>query len=196
MDPVDLAKELKANLQNGHKSSDAEVHLQKYGPNELNKTPKPSLLMLFVVQLTNIIIVLLIAAAIASLSVNATSRKNDQPLSYVEGIAIFLIVIINAGIAAVTENSANDALEKLAKMSQPAARLIRDGKEVEVKSVEIVPGDIVVLGVGDIVPADMRLLDAADLKVSEMPLTGEPDDVSKTTKFKGAALTPLLATLS
>jgi len=191
MELDELAKALGTSLENGLRQADADTLLDKFGPNELGKNPKPSLLMLFIVQLTNIIIVLLIAAAVASILVNATGRKNDQPLSYVEGLAIFLIVILNAGIAAVTENSANDALEKLSKMSSPSARLIRDGKEVEPKSSTIVPGDIVLLGVGDIVPADVRLLEASDLKVSEMPLTGEPDDVQKNTKTKASGkLTP------
>jgi len=179
-----LASTLNTNLQNGLNQPKADELLSQYGANELHKTPKPSLLMLFLVQLTNVIIVLLIAAAVASILVNATGTKNDQPLSYIEGFAIFLIVIINAGIAAVTENSANDALEKLSKMSSPCARVVRDGKEIELKSASIVPGDVVLLDVGDIVPADVRLLEAADLKVSEMPLTGEPDDVSKSTKTK------------
>ncbi|CAK0836226.1 unnamed protein product [Prorocentrum cordatum] len=99
--------------------------------------------------------------------------------SYVEGIAIFVIVLLNAGIAAVTENSANDALEKLAKMTAPDSTCIRDGTEKKVKTTAVVPGDMVLLSVGDVVPADMRMLAAADLKVSEMPLTGEPDDVAK-----------------
>merc|ERR1719337_210856 len=138
-------------------------------------------------QLTNLIIALLITAAVASLTVNATDpdpESRSDAMSYVEGIAIFIIVFVNAGIAAYTENSANNALDALSKMSQAQSLVLRDGKQQNVDSNKIAVGDIVLLGVGDVVPADMRLFDSADLKVNEMLLTGEPDDVVKTCKTK------------
>ena len=106
--------------------------------------------------------------------------------AYAEGIAIFAIVILNAGIATLTEHSANNALAAMAKMSQPTSSVVRDGKLVEsplLDSTQIVRGDIVLLQVGDIVPADIRLIESSELKVTEM-LTGEPDDVGKNYKVK------------
>merc|ERR1719188_1445803 len=122
----------------------------------------------------NMLIILLIIAAVASFAVPGGSA--------VSGIAILVIVILNAGIAAFTENSAGNALEMLSNMSQPEAMVLRAGCEEQVKSNTIVRGDVVILGVGDVVPADMRLIEAHDLKVDEMPLTGESEDVSKTVK--------------
>merc|ERR1719238_2141015 len=101
------------------------------------------------------------------------------------------IVIINAGIAAYTENDANNAFEALSKMSQPSTSVKRDGKVLQIPSNELVKGDIVLLGTGDVAPADLRLITADELKVNEMLLTGEPDDVAKKAEVKpSSALTP------
>jgi len=172
------------NVEKGLSTKQAASVLAQDGPNELEKPPKPTLLMLFLMQLTGFVIILLLCAAVASVAVNATGPKKDDPLSYTTGMAIFVIVFINAGIAAWTEHKAGDALEALSKMTQAAIYVLRDGKEVQVPVPEVVRGDIVVLGTGDVVPADLRLVDAQDVKVSEMALTGEPDDVGKTSKIK------------
>jgi len=182
--PEELAGQLGTSLTQGLTSSQAAEKLAKDGPNELEKPPKPTLLMLFVMQLTGFVIILLIIAACASMLVNGAGPNKSDPLSYTTGIAIFVIVLINAGIAAWTEHKAGDALEALSKMTQASIYVLRDGKEVKVDVPNVVRGDIVVLGTGDVVPADMRLTGAEDIKVSEMALTGEPDDVAKTWKIK------------
>eukprot|EP00931_Biecheleriopsis_adriatica_P083561 TRINITY_DN5716_c0_g1_i1.p1 TRINITY_DN5716_c0_g1~~TRINITY_DN5716_c0_g1_i1.p1 ORF type:complete len:1073 (-),score=268.36 TRINITY_DN5716_c0_g1_i1:190-3408(-) len=173
-----------SDAKTGMEDSKAKERLAQDGLNELYKPPKPTLLMLFIMQLLGFIIILLIIAAVASMVVNATGANASDPLSYTTGIAIFVIVLINAGIAAWTEHKAGGALEALSKMSQASIYVVRDGKEILVPTNEIVRGDVVVLGTGDVVPADMRLFESEDLKVSEMALTGEPDDVSKTWKLK------------
>merc|ERR1719331_1871545 len=122
----------------------------------------------------NPIILLLVGAAIASLAVNSITTA----------VAFLFIVLLNAGIAAATENSAGSALEALSNMSQPEAQLLRGGAQRAVLSKDIVCGDVVILGVGDVVPADIRLLEASDLKVNEMPLKGESEDVNKAVKLK------------
>merc|ERR1719424_662117 len=99
------------------KSSDAEQRLQAEGLNELEKPSPPTLLMLFVMQMTNIIMVLLTVSAFASLAIAAAGDDRDEWISYVEGTAIMGIVILNAMIAAVTENAANSALAALASLS-------------------------------------------------------------------------------
>jgi len=172
------------NLRAGLNTADADKKLKEDGLNELHKPPKPTLLMLFIMQLLGFIIILLIIAAVASMAVNATGTRAEDPLSYTTGIAIFVIVLLNAGIAAWTEHKAGDALEALSKMTQAAIYVVRDGQEVQIPTNHVVRGDVVVLGTGDVVPADMRLAESEDLKVSEMALTGEPDDVSKTWKLK------------
>ena len=99
--------------------------------------------------------------------------READPGRYVDAIAIFIIVFLNAGIAASTENAANGALDALDALSAPASRVVRDGQESEVESAALVVGDLVLLNVGDVVPADCRVCESADLKVNEMLLTGE-----------------------
>merc|ERR1719159_1435814 len=173
--PIELlTQSLAVNPALGLTPEAAKARLEVDGPNELTKTQRPKFMALFVVQLLNPIILLLIGAAAASLAVNSTTTA----------AAILFIVLLNAGIAAATENSAGSALEALSNMSQPEAQLLRDGVQRAIPSKDIVCGDVVILGVGDVVPADIRLLEASDLKVNEMPLTGESEDVSKSVKLK------------
>jgi magnesium-transporting ATPase (P-type) len=182
----ELVKQFKTDPNKGLSSAYAAQKLEQDGKNELYKPPRPSLLMLFVAQLAGFIIVLLIIAAIASMVVNATGseERRTDGLSYTTGIAIFVIVLLNAGIAAYTENQAGGALDALAKMSQPSITVVRDGQEVDLDTTLIVEGDIVLIATGDVVPADLRLINATDVKVAEMCLTGEPDDVAKNAKLK------------
>ena len=81
------------------------------------------------------------AAVVASAAIRATSDDWDKFLSYVDSIAITIIVLINASIAAVTENNANDALAALSSLQTPESIVIRDGKECTIKSREMVPGE-------------------------------------------------------
>ncbi len=153
-----LAADLKSDLNKGLTSPYATQRLAEDGPNELEKPPRVSFWTLFLIQLTQLIIVLLMGAAIASAVISASDgERNDDPLSYIDAIAIFIIVFLNAGIAASTENAANGALEALDALSAPATRCLRDGEEVEVESSTLVVGDVVLLSVGDIVPADCAL---------------------------------------
>lgn len=179
-----VAKKFNTDCSQGLSTVNANEVLKKDGLNELHKPPQPTLLMLFIMQMTGFVIVLLMVAAAASIVVNATGPKKEEPLSYTTGIAIFILVLINAGIAAWTEHQAGGALDALAKMSQPTIDVVRDGSVQTVATTSVVRGDIVVLGTGDIVPADIFLFEADDLKISEMCLTGEPDDVAKTAKPK------------
>ena len=180
-----LAADLKTNVQTGLTSAAAAKKLEEDGPNELEQPPKISLFMLFIIQLTQFIIGLLLVACICSAAINATdSSRRGNPLSYVDSIAIFIIVVLNAAIAASTENAANSALSALSSLSSPISTVIRDGQEMEVPSKNLVVGDVVALNTGDVVPADARLIQAADLKVNEMLLTGESEDVSKSDKVK------------
>merc|ERR1719379_308967 len=181
---AEMCAEQKVSPEKGLSEPDAVARFKRDGPNELLKPKPPSLAILFLMQLVNVIIMLLIASAIASWIVNGTGPDSDKWNSYVEGTAIMIIVILNAGIAAYTENDANNALEALSKMSQPMARVRRNGQDREVKCVEVVRGDVVILQTGDIAPADLRLIESSELKVNEMLLTGEPDDVAKSSKVK------------
>jgi len=179
-----VATHFRVSLDTGFSHEDAAERLATDGPNELEKVPKPTFLMLFLMQLTGFIIILLMVAAAGSIVVNATGPNRNDILSYTTGKAIFILVMINAGIAAWSERQAGDALEALASLSQASVEVVRDGTSQQVETRCIVKGDVVVLGTGDVVPADMRITSAEDMKVSEMALTGEPEDVSKKTKMK------------
>jgi len=180
----EVARHEGSDHNHGLSASVAAQKLERDGPNELDKVPQPTFLMLFLMQLTGFVILLLVAAATASIAVNATGPNKDDILSYTTGKAIFILVLINAGIAAWTEHQAGGALEALSNMSQASVYVLRDGLEMKVETTSIVRGDVVVLGTGDVVPADLRLIEADNVKVSEMALTGEPEDVAKSVKMK------------
>jgi magnesium-transporting ATPase (P-type) len=167
--PDTIAKMLDTNLQKGLSSNQIDAKIQKHGPNQLDEDPRTPLYIIFLLQFYNIIVAMLLFAAIASLAFQ----------EWVEGIAIFFIVTLNAVIATVQEYSAGNALEALAQLSSPQTVVMRDGVQQVIDSKSIVPGDIVLLVTGDVVPADIRLIHSVDLKANEMLLTGESEDVSK-----------------
>lgn len=173
-----------SDADNGISKELAAQRLIEDGPNELEKPPRISFLMLFLIQLNSVIMYLLMGAVAASAAIKATGDGKNKVISYVDSIAISIIVLINATIAAVAENNANDALEALSSLQSPMSTVIRGGEEIQIESREMVRGDIVKLGTGDVVPADVRLIKANDFRVNEMLLTGEPEDVAKTSEMK------------
>jgi magnesium-transporting ATPase (P-type) len=180
----DVITDLGTDGENGISKEEAAKRLEEDGPNELESPPRLSLFVLFLLQLNSVIMYLLMMAVVASAAIKATGDDSGNILSYVDSIAITIIILINATIAAVTENNANDALEALSSLQSPMSTVIRGGEEVQIESRDMVRGDLVKLGTGDVVPADVRLVKANDLRVNEMLLTGEPEDVAKTSKVK------------
>merc|ERR1712187_388077 len=134
----EIAKKYNVNCSEGLSGAQAAEVLSRDGLNELYKPPKPTLLMLFLMQLTGFIIILLVIAAVASIGVNATGPKKDDWLSYTTGVAILVLVVINAGIAAWTERQAGGALDALAKMSQATIDVLRDGTQQTVATNSVV----------------------------------------------------------
>ncbi|GAB9474409.1 Potassium/sodium efflux p-type atpase, fungal-type [Globisporangium polare] len=176
--PESIAKTLDTDLQKGLSSLHIEGKVQKHGLNKLDEDPRTPLYIIFLLQFYNLIIAMLLFAAVASLAFQ----------EFVEGIAIMFIVMLNAVIATIQEHSAGNALEALANLSSPQSVVIRDGTQQVIDSKTIVPGDIVLLVTGDVVPADIRLIHSVDLKVNEMLLTGESEDVSKKFNASMAAM--------
>merc|ERR1712195_234015 len=179
-----VISELNSDKEKGLTKEEANKRFLRDGPNELETPPRISLFMLFIVQLNSVIMYLLLAAVVASAVIKATGDDKDKIISYVDSIAILIIVFINATIAAVTENNANDALEALSNLQSPKCTVIRSGKDETIESKELVVGDIVKLATGDVVPADIRCITADDFRVNEMLLTGEPEDVAKNSAVK------------
>ena len=157
--------------ENGLSESEAGKRLEKYGYNEIKKEKKYTGLKIFVNQFKNPLTLLLVVAAV--LSIVTSQLKSEDPNSYLESLAIFIIILINATLGFVQEYKAEKAVEALEKMSAPQAKVIRNGKEIKILARELVPGDIVVLEEGDIVPADMRLIEITSLQIDESSLTGE-----------------------
>ncbi|MBF0787650.1 MULTISPECIES: cation-translocating P-type ATPase [unclassified Streptococcus] len=166
-----VLRELDANEQ-GLSSSEAKKRLEVYGRNELEEGEKRSLLTKFLDQFKDMMIIILLIAAILSV---VTSGCED----IADAIIILAVVIINAIFGVYQEGKAEEAIEALKSMSSPAARVLRDGHMTEIESKDLVPGDIVSLEAGDVVPADMRLLEANSLKIEEAALTGESVPVEK-----------------
>ncbi|MCS7133944.1 MAG: cation-translocating P-type ATPase [Candidatus Caldarchaeum sp.] len=154
----------------GLSTEEARRRLLQYGPNELEKAPKPSALKIFLKQFANILIGLLLAALVISAFFG----------EWVDSLVIGVIVFFVAVVGFFQEYRAEKTLEALKKMLTPVVTAIRDGRETEVPSRELVPGDIVVLTMGTKIPADMRIIESINLQTNEAPLTGESAPVQKT----------------
>jgi Ca2+-transporting ATPase len=171
---LDVAETLEAlgtSAHGGLSGDEAVSRLAAFGPNELKKEDRVSPWSIFLGQFKNIlIIILLIATALSA----AVGEIFDAAL-------IFVIVVFCAILGFVQEYRAERALEALKKMLSPTVRLIRNGKEQDVPSKDIVPGDILLLEAGFKIPADARLIESASLKCDEASLTGESMPVAKDT---------------
>ncbi|MDQ4084151.1 MAG: HAD-IC family P-type ATPase, partial [Actinomycetota bacterium] len=154
--------------------SEAEAvrRLEYYGPNRLEEAPPPSALAILLNQFKSpLIYILLIAAAI-------TLLLGD----YIDTSVIAAVLVLNAVIGFTQERRAEASVRALMQLAAPRARVIREGREREVESSELVPGDLVLLESGSRVPADLRLMRATNLSVDESLLTGESTPVEKGTE--------------
>ncbi len=155
--------------KNGHSSEKARQLLLEKGPNALKEGKRKSTLQVFICQFADLLVIILIAAAIISMLSGNTEST----------IVIFAVIIMNAILGTVQHKKAEKSLDSLKSLSSPHAKVIRDGKKLEISSVDIVPGDIVILEAGDMVVADGRILENFSLSVNESSLTGESTNVDK-----------------
>ena len=153
----------------GLAGSEAVQRLVQYGPNELQASHGISPWAIFLEQFKNILILILLAATVASAFLGHA----------VEAIAITVIVLFAVVLGFVQEYRAERAIEALRKMAAPRANALRDGKEVALPARDLVPGDVFLLRAGDKVPADSRLFESVNLQVEEAPLTGESVPIEK-----------------
>lgn len=177
-----VARRLSTSLGGGLTPSESAKRLDVYGRNALERTRRTPVLVAFLLQFHNLIIAMLLAAAVLALCFQ----------EFVDGVTILLIVVLNSAVATYQEHSAGSALEALAHMASPQSVVVRGGGPHVVDSDELVPGDVVVLATGDIVPADLRLIESNNLKVNEMLVTGESEDVAKRAGVKQPAGTGAL----
>src|SRR3989304_9927552 len=172
IDTGQVLKELHTDPHHGLTEDEIKRRLEKYGYNELKKEEKISPFTLFFNQFKNILIVILIVAIILSVLVGEV----------VDAVIIAVIVVFCAVLGFIQEYRAERALEALKKMLSPTITALRGGKEEEVPSKELVPGDILLLEAGDKLPADGRLIENHSLRCDEAPLTGESVPVGKDVK--------------
>lgn len=154
---------------NGLTHDEANIRLAKYGKNELEEDEKDHPIKLFFMQFVDILIALLIVAAIAAFFVGEV----------VDSIVILIVVILNAVIGFIQEYRAEKAMEKLKSLVSTEAVVKRDGEFEKISGTELTIGDIVVVEEGDKIPADLMMIETSDLKIDESSLTGESLPVLK-----------------
>lgn len=161
---------------NGLSSSEASARLEKNGKNKLAEGKKESLIHRFLKQLADPMIIILIVAAVISAVTAAVGGDGE---GYADVIIIMFVVIINAVLGVYQESKAEKAIEALQEIAAATSKVIRDGKLTDIKSEDLVIGDVVVLEAGDSVPADCRIISSASMKIEEAALTGESVPVNK-----------------
>ncbi|MCL4475472.1 MAG: cation-translocating P-type ATPase [Nitrospirae bacterium] len=169
MEAAQALKELDTDIHRGLTDDEVKKRLEKYGYNELKKEEKVSPFTIFINQFKNILIIILLIATVLSALVG----------EIVDAGLILVIVVFCAVLGFVQEYRAEQALEALKKMLSPTITVLRGGKEEEIPSKELVPGDVLLLEAGDKIPADARLVENHSLRCDEAPLTGESLPVGK-----------------
>lgn len=163
-----ILKHLLVEPEQGLTSAEAKRRLAEYGENKLQERKKKTIVQRFFEQFSDVMILILIAAALISFVIACYEREG-----FFEPILILLIVVLNAIMGVIQESKAEKALEALKSLSAPQARVIRDGTQTIIEASQLVPGDIILVEAGDFVPADARLITSASLKAEESALTGE-----------------------
>jgi Ca2+-transporting ATPase len=171
--PQDIAARIKTDLSQGITEAEAQARLKKYGPNVLTQKKKISPFKIFLQQLNNVVIWVLIGAVVVSFALNEA----------VDGIAILIIVICNAIIGFFLEYRADRAILALQQLAAPKTTVFRGGHALVIPSSLVVHGDILLFESGDLIAADARLFEVASLKTNDAPLTGESLPVEKTTQI-------------
>lgn len=158
-----VAKEIGVDVSEGLSQGEAKTRLEKYGENKLQGKKKKNVFQLFLAQLHDWLIYILFTAVVITLFMG----------EYVDATIIILVIITNAVLGVVQEVKAGKAIEALRKMSFPRALVRRDGIIIEIDSVYVVPGDVLILDAGRFIAADLRLTESANLQIDESALTGE-----------------------
>jgi Ca2+-transporting ATPase len=153
----------------GLNQEEAQKRLAEFGANELVEKEKISAWAIFLEQFKSVLVIVLLVAVALSATLGEVA----------DAIVIFIIVLFACGLGFIQEYRAERAMEALKKMSAPEASVLRDGKEIEIATRELVPGDIILLRTGDRIPADARLIEAVNLRTNEASLTGESVPIEK-----------------
>jgi Ca2+-transporting ATPase len=178
----EVLKEFNVDPLQGLSEAEVNAGLDKYGANKLLGKKKKSIFLLFISQLKDWLIYILLVAVVITLFLS----------EYVDAIIIVLVIIINSVLGVIQQVKADKAIKALQKMTFPKALVRRNGEVNEVDSEKVVPGDILILDAGRIVAADIRLIESVNLKIEESALTGEsvPSD-KDASKIHSDLKTPL-----
>lgn len=173
LSPSEVLKSVESSAE-GLSSHEAQLRIEKMGPNKLKEAPTVSNLQRFLEQLKDPMLIMLMCAAVISAITSFISGE-----SMADVFIIVIVVLLNAILGVLQESKAEQAIEALQTMTAATCKVLRDGHQVSIPSAELVPGDIVILEAGDAVPADGRLLESVSLKIEEAALTGESVPVNK-----------------
>ena len=171
----EVLQNLKTDQRMGLTKEEIQARKQKYGPNKLEEKKKETLIVKFLKQFNDFMIIILIIASALSAAISYFQGEHD----YVDSIIIIGIVIFNALMGVIQEAKAEKSIEALKEMTPPKAKVIREGKIQDINAEELIPGDIIELEAGIYVPADCRLIESHNLKIEESSLTGETEPVLK-----------------
>ncbi len=167
----EVIQAFKSDIKTGLSEEEAANRTEIYGKNELISIAKTPWYKVFIRQFTDVLILILFAAAAISLAIDEIG----------DALTILVIIVLNGVLGFVQEFKAENAIEALRQMLHPSCKVLRDSKEQIIDTKLLVPGDIVFLEIGDKVPADLRLVESFNLKVDESSLSGESESVSKNT---------------
>ena len=171
----DVFKEVKSS-EKGLSGDKAAQRLLENGMNKLAEGKKDSLLKRFLSQLADPMIIILIVAAVISA---VTAAFSGEKGGYADVVIIMVVVIINAVLGVYQEAKAEKAIEALQEIAAATSKVLRDGVITDIRTEELVVGDVIVLEAGDSVPADCRIIESASMKIEEAALTGESVPVNK-----------------
>lgn len=160
--------------KSGLNFSEADERLRKFGKNKLIEQKKRSTILRFLDQIKDPMILVLLAAALLSFATAIYQKESPADV-----FIILFVVILNSVLGVIQENKAEEAIDALKKMTAATSKVKRDGKIINIKSEDLVRGDIIILEAGDAVPADGRIIECASLKIEESALTGESVPVTK-----------------
>ena len=187
-----------SNIEMGLNDHEVKTRRDEYGENKLAEKKKKTILRVFLEQLNDPMIYILIAAAVISFVVSFIDTSvpgqigwSTAHIDYIEPIVILVVVLLNGTIGTFQEHKAEKSLEALKKMTAPTSVVRRNGSIITIPASELVPGDIVILEEGSQVPADIRLLKSVNMKVDESSLTGESLPVEKNADVTFSEETPL-----
>jgi Ca2+-transporting ATPase len=167
----EVLKRLSSDLRTGLSAQDAQRRLHETGPNVLQETGAVRWYVILGRQFIDTLIIILFIATLIAWALG----------EWVDALTIFIIIIVNGILGFAQEWKAENAIKALKRMLEPKCYVVRDGLEQNIDAKNLVPGDVVVLKVGDFVPADLRIIQSANLTTDESSLTGESESVDKTT---------------